>query len=346
MYALLGPNGAGKTTTMEILEGHRKRTSGSVQVLGFDPGAAGRHFRERIGIVLQSGGVDAELTVREMVALYASFYARPRDVAATIEQVGLAGKRRARVRTLSGGQLRRLDLALALVGDPELLFLDEPTTGFDPNARRDAWEMIAGLRQGGTTILLTSHYLDEVQRLADRVGVMSHGHLVEESTPDALGGRDLAGTVISFCLPAALPAAGLPAGPWDLAEDHNGEVTMHTDEPTRVLFTLTRWAVAHGVELEGLSVVRPSLEDAYLRITGEAGAEAAMSADATRGSRPAPLLALGQVRYQLLLLLRSPLGFFITLVIPLLLLIVLNVIHPPTAALPRGLRYAQFLTPR
>ena len=272
IYALLGPNGAGKTTTVEILEGHRSRTSGSVQVLGFDPGGGGRRFRERIGIVLQSGGVDAELTVGEMVALYASFYARPRDVAATIEQTGLAGKRRARVRTLSGGQLRRLDLALALVGDPELLFLDEPTTGFDPNARRAAWDMIASLRQGGTTILLTSHYLDEVQRLADRVAVLSHGHLVEESTPDALGGRDIAGTVVSFRLPVALRAAELPAGPWDPADDRNGEVTMHTDEPTRVLFTLTRWAVGHGVELEGLTVARPSLEDAYLRITGDAAA--------------------------------------------------------------------------
>ena len=272
IYALLGPNGAGKTTTVEILEGHRNRTSGTVQVLGFDPGGGGRRFRERIGIVLQSGGVDAELTVRETVALYASFYARPRDVAATIEQAGLAGKRRARVRTLSGGQLRRLDLALALVGDPELLFLDEPTTGFDPNARRDAWEMIAGLRRCGTTILLTSHYLDEVQRLANRVGVMSHGHLVEESTPDALGGRNIVGTVVSFRLPAALSAAELPAGPWDLPDDPDGEVTMHTDEPTRVLFTLTRWAVGHGVDLEGLTVARPSLEDAYLRITGDASA--------------------------------------------------------------------------
>jgi ABC-type multidrug transport system ATPase subunit len=192
-----------------------------------------------------------------MVALYASFYARPRDVPATIEQVGLADKRRARVRTLSGGQLRRLDLALALVGDPELLFLDEPTTGFDPNARRDTWDMIAGLRHYGTTILLTSHYLDEVQRLADRVRVMSHGRLVEESTPDALGGRDMAGTVISFSLPAALRAAELPAGPWDLPETRDGDITMHTDEPTHVLFTLTRWAVGQGLELEELTVVRP-----------------------------------------------------------------------------------------
>ena len=218
IYALLGPNGAGKTTTVEILEGHRKRTSGSVRVLGFDPGTGGRGFRERIGIVLQSGGIDAELTVREIMSLYASFYARPRDVMETIDQAGLSGKRRARVRTQSGGQLRRLDLALALIGDPELLFLDEPTTGFDPNARRDAWDMIAGLRRRGTTVLLTSHYLDEVQRLANRVGVLSHGHLVEEATPGTLGGRDITGTVISFRLPAPLAAVPLPPGPWDEPE--------------------------------------------------------------------------------------------------------------------------------
>lgn len=270
IYALLGPNGAGKTTTVEILEGHRKRTSGSVQVLGFDPGTGGRHFRERTGIVLQSGGIDSELTVRETVRLYAGFYARPRDAGQIIEQVGLASKHKERVRTLSGGQLRRLDLALALVGDPDLLFLDEPTTGFDPNARRDAWDLISGLRDVGTTVLLTSHYLDEVQRLADRVGVISHGHLIEESTPAALGGRDIAGTMITFRLPAALHGEVLPAGPWDEPERHGDEIVMHTDQPTRVLLELTRWAVRHGVELEGLSVVRPSLEDAYLRITEDA----------------------------------------------------------------------------
>jgi len=275
VYALLGPNGAGKTSTVEILEGHRRRSGGSVRVLGFDPDAGGRHFRERVGIVLQSGGIDAELTVREMVSLYAGLYARPRDVAETIAQVGLTDKRRARARTLSGGQLRRLDLALALIGDPEVLFLDEPTTGFDPNARRDAWEMIAALRRSGTTVLLTSHYLDEVQQLADRVGVMSHGHLIEESTPDALGGRDVSGTVISFRLPGQLKASELPAGPWDQREDRPGEFTMHTDEPTRVLLALTQWAADRGVELPGLTVVRPSLEDVYLRITGQA----AMGAD-------------------------------------------------------------------
>jgi ABC-2 type transport system ATP-binding protein len=276
IYALLGPNGAGKTTVVEILEGHRRRTAGSVRVLGFDPATGGRRFRERIGIVLQSGGIDADLTVAEVVRLYAGFYARPRSVPETIEQVGLSGKRRARVRTLSGGQSRRLDLALALVGNPELLFLDEPTTGFDPGARREAWQMIAGLRSSGTTVLLTSHYLDEVQQLADRVGILSHGHLVEESSPDALGGRNLADTVISFRLPAALAAADLPAGPWHEPELRDGEITIRTSQPTRVLAVLTSWAAGLGAELDALSVVRPSLEDTYLRITGQ-------TAEATAG---------------------------------------------------------------
>ncbi len=271
IYALLGPNGAGKTSTVEILEGHRRRSGGEVRVLGFDPGAGDRRLRERVGIVLQSGGIDAELSVREMVSLYAGFYARPRDIDETIEHVGLTAKRRARARTLSGGQMRRLDLALALIGDPEVLFLDEPTTGFDPNARRDAWDMIAGLRRSGTTVLLTSHYLDEVQQLADRVGVMSHGHLIEESTPDTLGGRDVAGTVISFRLPSRLRASKVPGGPWDEDPERPGEYTLHTDEPTRVLAALTQWAVGHGVELPQLTAVRPSLEDVYLRITGQDG---------------------------------------------------------------------------
>jgi ABC-2 type transport system ATP-binding protein len=268
IYALLGANGAGKTSTVEILEGHRRRSSGDVRVLGFDPGANERQLRERIGVVLQSGGIDSELSVQEMVSLYASFYARPRRVAETIDQVGLTAKRRARAGTLSGGQLRRLELALALIGDPDVLFLDEPTTGFDPNARRDAWSMIAELRRSGMSVLLTSHYLDEVQHLADRVGVMSHGHMIEEATPDALGGRDVAGTVISFRLPDRLPEPDLPGGPWDQVPDRRDEYALHTDTPTRVLAALTSWAVGHDVELQQLSVVRPSLEDVYLRLTG------------------------------------------------------------------------------
>jgi ABC-2 type transport system ATP-binding protein len=271
VYALLGPNGAGKTTTTEILEGHRPRTAGKVEVLGFDPGVHPRQLRERIGIMLQSGGLDSELSVEEMVSFYAGFYARPRDVDETIERVGLTSKRRARARTLSGGQQRRLDLALALIGNPDVLFLDEPTTGFDPVARRDAWRVIADLRHAGMSVLLTSHYLDEVQQLADRIGVMSHGHLIEESTPEALGGRDVAGTIISFRLPGRGPAPDLPGGPWEEPTDPAGEYALHTDTPTRVLAALTNWAVVHDVELQQLSVVRPSLEDVYLRLIDQTG---------------------------------------------------------------------------
>jgi ABC-2 type transport system ATP-binding protein len=252
---------------VEILEGHRRRSSGHVRVLGCDPWRAGRRFREQVGVVLQSGGVEGELTVAELVGLYASFYARPRDPADTIEQVGLTDKRRARARTLSGGQLRRLDLALALVGDPELIFLDEPTTGFDPDARRSAWDMISNLRNLGKTILLTSHYLDEVQHLADRVAVLSHGRIIAESAPGALGGRDTAEAVISFRLPQRTRFAELPAGPWRELQHHGDDVALRTDQPTQALLTLTSWALDRGEELPALTVARPSLEDAYLRIT-------------------------------------------------------------------------------
>jgi ABC-2 type transport system ATP-binding protein len=239
-----------------------------VSVLGRDPHRAGRRWRERVGIVLQSGGLDAELTVAELVRLYGSFYAHPRAVEATIEQVGLAGKRKARIRTLSGGQLRRLDLALALVGDPELVFLDEPTTGFDPNARRDAWDLIGGLRTMGKTVLLTSHYLDEVQHLADRVGVLSRGRLIAESTPDTLAGRDTAEAVINFRHPD-IDRGALPGGPWRTLECHGDRVTITTDDATRALLVLTTWATDRGDELPALTVSRPSLEDAYLELTDD-----------------------------------------------------------------------------
>jgi ABC-2 type transport system ATP-binding protein len=267
IYALLGPNGAGKTTTVEILEGHRHRTSGHVRVLGHDPSRSRRRFRQRIGIVLQSGGIDAELTVEELVRLYATFYAAPRDAAETIDQVRLTDKRRARARTLSGGQLRRLDLALALIGDPDLIFLDEPTTGFDPTARRSAWDMIDRLRGLGKTVLLTSHYLDEVQRLADRVGVLRHGRLIAESAPAELGGRDLAETTIRFRLPDLTSITDLPIGPWHAARNHGGLVAIYTDLPTEALLALTSWAVDRGRELEALTVTQPSLEDTYLKLT-------------------------------------------------------------------------------
>ena len=253
VFALLGPNGAGKTTTVEILEGYRARTAGRVAVLGLDPGPRPVALRERIGIVLQSAAVYHILTVREIVALFAGYYPRPRPADEVIELVGLAEKRDARVRSLSGGQLRRLDLALALVGDPELVFLDEPTTGFDPAARRQAWDTIRDLRSLGKSILLTTHYMEEAQRLADRVAILRGGEIVGTGSPDEL----LSGHASV-----------------EIRYRRNGsEVVVATEEPTRVLHELTAQALADGVELEGLEVHRRSLEDVYLELTRDEGAE-------------------------------------------------------------------------
>ncbi|HZB86308.1 MAG TPA: ABC transporter ATP-binding protein [Gaiellaceae bacterium] len=249
VFALLGPNGAGKTTTVEILEGYRERDAGDVRVLGEDPGRAGSDFRARIGIVLQSSAVYHLLTVGEIVELFAGYYPSPRSPAEVVELVGLAGKRDERVRTLSGGQLRRLDLALALVGDPELIFLDEPTTGFDPAARRQAWETIRDLRSLGKSILLTTHYMEEAQRLADRVAILAGGQIVGTGSPrDLLAGH--AAVEIRF-------------------RRNGDEVVIDTEEPTRVLHELTGQALADGVELEGLEVHRRTLEDVYLELTRE-----------------------------------------------------------------------------
>jgi ABC-2 type transport system ATP-binding protein len=249
VFALLGPNGAGKTTTVEILEGYRRRDSGDVRVLGVDPERGGRGFKARIGIVLQSSAVYHLLSVRELVALFAGYYPQPRPADEVIELVGLSEKREARVRTLSGGQLRRLDLALALVGDPELVFLDEPTTGFDPAARRQAWETIRDLRSLGKSILLTTHYMEEAQRLADRVAILRAGEIVGTGSPQEL----LSGHA-----------------PVEIRYRRNGsDVVVATEEPTRVLHELTSQAIADGVELEGLEVHRRSLEDVYLELTRE-----------------------------------------------------------------------------
>ena len=249
VFGLLGPNGAGKTTTVEILEGYRKRDGGEVQVLESDPASAGGAWRERIGVVLQSSAMYETLTVTEMLRLFAGYYSRPRPVDEVVELVGLHEKRDERVRRLSGGQRRRLDLGLALVGDPELIFLDEPTTGFDPRARRQAWETIRGLRGLGKTILLTTHYLDEAEQLADRVAVIAHGQIVASGKPSELTG-------------------GTPAT--EIRYRENGrEVVLQTDEPTRVLNDLTGHALAQGREVEGLVVRRPSLEDVYLSLTEE-----------------------------------------------------------------------------
>ncbi|MFL5923200.1 MAG: ABC transporter ATP-binding protein [Gaiellaceae bacterium] len=249
VFGLLGPNGAGKTTTVEILEGYRERDGGDVDVLGFDPARSQTEYRERIGVVLQQSQLWGNLTVGETHRMFAGYYERPRDVDEVIDVVGLAEKRDARVKTLSGGQKRRLDLGVALVGDPDLVFLDEPTTGFDPAARRAAWEMIRSLRSLGKTILLTTHYLDEAEQLADRVAVLAQGRIVASGTPAELTG--------------AVPATEIRY------RDNGREVVLETDEPTRVLHDLTTRALAEGRELEGLQVRRPSLEEVYLSLTEE-----------------------------------------------------------------------------
>jgi len=268
IFALLGPNGAGKTTAVEIMEGHRRPDGGTVEVLGFDPQTGGRDFRERIGIVLQEAGFDEDSTVRELVSLYRGMYPRRLGVEAVIAQVGLTDKKNARVKTLSGGQRRRLDLALGLVGDPELLFLDEPTTGFDPSARRRAWDLVEGLRDLGKTVLLTTHYLDEAEHLADRVAVIVRGRLVALGTPDELAAEQH-DAVVTFRLPDGVGIGELPSlGAAPVAEGVGWVV--ETDHPAAVLHTLTGWALDRGGELPALGLRRPSLEDAYLALIGGA----------------------------------------------------------------------------
>jgi ABC-2 type transport system ATP-binding protein len=248
VFAFLGPNGAGKTTTVEILEGYRKRSGGEVKVLGEDPERAGREWRQRIGIVLQSGRLDPYLTVRESLGLYAGYFRTPRPVDEVIGLVGLGEKAEARASKLSGGQQRRLDVGMALIGDPELLFLDEPTTGFDPTARRQAWDVIAGLRDLGKTVFLTTHYMDEAQRLADRVTIIAAGEIVARGTPEDLGDRENQPATIHY------RAAG-------------EEVRVETTTLVQTLHDLTGEALARGEDIEGLEVTRPTLEDVYLELT-------------------------------------------------------------------------------
>ena len=267
VFAFLGPNGAGKTTTVEILEGYRSRDAGEVSVLGADPSSGDRSWRSRLGLVLQTCTMPAELTVRELVELYAGYYPHPRPTAQTIDLVGLADKGDARTNQLSGGQLRRLDVALALIGDPELVFLDEPTTGFDPSARHHAWEVIANLRELGKTIFLTTHYMDEAQALADRVAIIVAGEIVAQGTPDTLGGRDRARSDISFALPAGTVFTDLPDELQAIAQRGDRQVHIEAAEPAQVLHTLAEWALAHGAGLSDLTVGRPTLEDIYLRLT-------------------------------------------------------------------------------
>ncbi len=273
VYALLGENGAGKSTAVEILEGHRTATSGTVEVLGVDPNRAGRDFRDRIGIVLQSSGVESEFTVREAIEVYGGCYRNPRPLDEVIALAGLDEKVDARIGSLSGGQRRRVDLALGIVGRPELLFLDEPTTGFDPAARRKSWDLVEALGDDGTTVLLTTHYLDEAEHLADRVGVLSRGRMIAEGTPDQLISR-VSGTVVSFLLP---PGFALDAATSTLGDLLGADVRLsgrlveaNVERPTAAVHRLTGWALEEGHELEGLSVTRVSLEDVYLSLTDTA----------------------------------------------------------------------------
>jgi ABC-2 type transport system ATP-binding protein len=268
VFCLLGPNGAGKTTTTEILEGYRARSAGEVRVLGHDPEHGERALRERVGIVLQEAAAQAELTVAEVLTMYGRYYPRRCPVDELVGLVGLTGKEDERVKLLSGGQKRRLDLALALVGDPDLLFLDEPTTGFDPSARRQAWTTIKDLCALGKTVFLTTHFMDEAQALADRVAVMANGKLVAMGTPAEIGGRDTAPTEIAFTLPSGVAVADLPPIPEaTVTESAPGRVLLVCPHGLRASHALTGWALERGYELRGYEVSQPSLEDVYLRLT-------------------------------------------------------------------------------
>ena len=283
IFALLGPNGAGKTTTVEILEGYRARDSGTVSVLGYDPGRQRQPLKGRIGIVLQSTGVDPYLTVAETIAMYASYYPRPRPAGEVIALVGLQDKRNSRVVKLSGGQQRRLDVAIALAGDPELLFLDEPTTGFDPSARHEAWEVVKNLAILGKTVVLTTHYMDEAQYLADRVAVIAAGRIVAQGTPATLAGRDMARARIR----CRLPDGAAPPGDLSGRAAGDGYTEFVPGNLTRDLHRLTGWAIDHGVALDGLQILRPSLEDIYLQLTGPPPAHGTGQPAATAPGHPA-----------------------------------------------------------
>ena len=263
VFSLLGPNGAGKTTTVEILEGFRRRSSGDVRVLGVDPEDAGADWRNRVGTVLQESAPEPGLTVRECLQLYVGYYDTPRDIDETIAIVGLAEKAETLGEHLSGGQRRRLDVALGLIGDPELIFLDEPTTGFDPSARRAAWGVIGGLRELGKTVFLTTHYMDEAENLADRIAVIADGRIVAEGTPRTLGGRERMAARITFTLPAGADARELPLS----GASANGRVVIESDRALSDVKIIADWALARGLDLPDLDVRRPSLEDVYLQLT-------------------------------------------------------------------------------
>ena len=346
VYALLGENGAGKSTTVEILEGHRRATSGAVSVLGYDPALAEREFRNRIGVVLQSSGVEVEFTVREVVELYAGVYRSHRTLDDVIGLVGLDGQVDQRVGSLSGGQRRRVDLALGIVGRPDLLFLDEPTTGFDPSARRKSWDLVESLCDDGVTVLLTTHYLDEAEHLADRVGVLANGNLIAEGTPDELI-AGISGTVVSFMLPDSIAPADAVAtlGPVLAAEVRlSGRlVEVSVDRPTAVVHRATGWAVERGIELEGLTVKRASLEDVYLQLVernGSTSSDASHVNDSRSSVNDFPSnvsLVLRQTIYQLKFFTRVPVALFFTVLLPMIMLVLFNALFGNnTVTTPEG----------
>jgi ABC-2 type transport system ATP-binding protein len=268
IFAFLGPNGAGKTTTVEILEGFRRASSGQIEVLGVDPAQAKADWRERVGVVLQESQAEPGLTVRECLELYAGYYRNPRPVEETLELVGLLDHSAQRAVSLSGGQRRRLDVALALIGDPELVFLDEPTTGFDPSARRAAWAVVAGLRRLGKTVFLTTHYMEEAERLADRIAIIADGRIVAEGTPRTLGDRHLSHARIAFALPSGSFAHDLPVKLLERLEEYPGRrFALDSERVTADLHALSGWALERGIELAELEVTRPTLEDVYLLLT-------------------------------------------------------------------------------
>ena len=281
VFGLLGPNGAGKTTTVEILEGYRSRDAGEVSVLGRDPARHERRLKEQVGIVLQATGVQPYLTVREMLDLHRGYYPRPRRTDEVLGLVGLAEQADVRIGRLSGGQRRRLDLGVALVGDPRLIFLDEPTTGFDPNARRQAWDVVRNLTGLGRTVLLTTHLMDEAAYLADRLALIVRGRIAAEGTPDQVVARTTDTTLIRVRLPAGAPGLPTDLTGRDASSRSDGLLELRASDPTRALHRLTGWALEHGLDLRELEVARPSLEDAYLALTADSGVDAA-PADAPR----------------------------------------------------------------
>jgi ABC-2 type transport system ATP-binding protein len=278
VFGFLGPNGAGKTTTVEILEGYRSRDAGEVSVLGVDPAHPTRRWRNRIGLVLQEGELNALLTLRETLIMFSSFYDSPRPIEEVIELVGLQGRENSRMGTLSGGQRRRADVAIALIGDPELIFLDEPTTGFDPTARREAWQTIEGLKNIGKTIVLTTHYMEEAQYLSDRVAIIRAGEIVVEGKPDELAAGETIRTIVSFVVPVGVDPATIASEAEVPARADGRRIELETDDAQRTLFRLMTWAERDGVALDEIEVRRPTLEDVFLELTGAAAVD--LGADA------------------------------------------------------------------